>query len=82
MKKSTSPQARLHALYYPAENNAGWWTYGSLEEFLKDPHPAMRKHSIVILERGYSLQADDELLDGSGEGPRCSGSPATRLFVG
>jgi putative membrane-bound dehydrogenase-like protein len=48
--KSKSPQGRLHALYYPSNLLAGWWDAKYLTGFFNDPHPAIRKHALVMWE--------------------------------
>jgi putative membrane-bound dehydrogenase-like protein len=64
MKETKVPQARLHALYYHAAVSfVGWEMPGSLEKYLKDPHPAIRKHSTVWLEGLNFLHADPKILD-------------------
>ncbi len=59
-KKSKVPQARLHAIY--AKDAINDWRVGSLRVFMEDPHPAIRKHSLALMEAGFSLRDEEELL--------------------
>jgi putative membrane-bound dehydrogenase-like protein len=62
--KSRVPQARLHALYYPATAVLlEAQMPAMLERAAMDPHPAIRKHCIGLME-DYGLSTDGKILDG------------------
>jgi putative membrane-bound dehydrogenase-like protein len=49
-KTTKSPQARLHALHFSGFRHSIWWESNEMAAFLKDAHPAVRKHAIAIWE--------------------------------
>lgn len=60
-----SAQAKLHAIY--SWESSGGVTKGTLRSLLKDPHPALRKHAIAILDQ-FSTGADAlDHLEGDGD---------------
>jgi putative membrane-bound dehydrogenase-like protein len=60
MNKSQSPHGRLHALY--AHEALRSWSPVSLVAFARDPHPAIRKHSLALME-GFSMRNQKKMLD-------------------
>ena len=63
MKKSDSPKARLHALYYPAGVTSFGWGPDSLGDWMVDPHPAIRKHSTALCAEWNTLRRYEKTLD-------------------
>lgn len=59
-KKSTSPVARLHAMYVHEADRG--WGLPELRELASDAHPAIRKNCLALLREGFAIRFEESLL--------------------